>query len=75
MQLPTSSTNWTMQEEIVPMKAQPVHVSAADALFNFPAKFRRHALIDIHVQEPVAAGCLDALISLMAEILAREAGR
>jgi hypothetical protein len=64
-----------MQEEIMAMKAQPVHVGPADGLFNFLTKFWRHAFIDIHVQEPVTAGCLNTLISLMAEILAREAGR
>ena len=64
-----------MQEEIVPMKAQPVHVDLPDGLFNFPTKFWRHAFIDIHVQEPIALRRTDTLVSLMAEILVRKARR
>jgi hypothetical protein len=66
MQLPTSSSNWPMQEEIVPMKAQPVDVGSANGLFNFPTKFWRHAFITPLTAKlpPLVIGVASGLIPL-----------
>ncbi len=64
-----------MQKEIVPMKAQPVQIGAADPLLNLPAKLWRDTFINIHVKEPVTPRRADTLVALMAKILARKARR
>ena len=69
--LPPASMNRSMQEKVLPMKATSIHIRATDRGLDLLPELGRHTFVDIHVQEPVAAGGPNALVSLMAEVLAR----